>query len=314
MQRIETNNPLVYVVILNYNGKNWLEPCLRSLLSTNYRNFKVILVDNASIDGSVGLVKNLFPEVEIIINPSNYGFSEGNNIGIRKALSENAGYLVLLNPDTWVEPSWLAHMVDVGESEPTVGILGPVQLNYMDSDFNSWTRTALLQHLNELRNPEQAGDWIAVEWVEGSCFVVKRDVFEAIGLLDPIYFAFYEEIDFCRRAVCRGYQTALVPRSRIHHYRGGSWQANQRLAHEREYRCDRSQFIYSMTDPRKTLFANFYCYLLTLAVKAKALLQDFSVIGAWKLIRMQIDVFGNSGKLLSKWRRERSLLRKVVSG
>jgi GT2 family glycosyltransferase len=314
MQRIEADNPLVYVVILNYNGKNWLEPCLRSLLSTNYRNFKVILVDNASIDGSVELVKHLFPEIEIIINPSNYGFSEGNNIGIRKALSENAGYLVLLNPDTWVEPSWLARMVDVGESEPTVGILGPVQLNYMDGEFNSWTRTALLQHLDELRNPEQTGEWIAVEWVEGSCFVVKRDVFEAIGLLDPIFFAFYEEIDFCRRAVCRGYQTALVPRSRIHHYRGGSWHANQRLAHEREYRCDRSQFIYSMTDPRKTLFANFYCYLLTLAVKAKALLQDFSVIGAWKLIRMQIDVFGNSGKLLSKWRRERSLLRKVISG
>jgi len=314
MQRSETNYPLVYIVILNYNGKRWLEPCLRSLLSTDYGNFKVVLVDNASIDGSVKLVKNLFPEVEIIINPSNYGFSEGNNIGIRKALAEKAGYLVLLNPDTWVEPSWLAHMVDVAESEPTVGILGPVQLNYMDSDFNSWTRTALLPHLDKLRIPEQAGDWIAVEWVEGSCFVVKKDVFEAIGLLDPIYFAFYEEIDFCRRAVCRGYQTALVPRSRIHHYRGGSWQANQRLACEREYRCDRSQFIYNMTDPRKTLFANFYCYLLTLAVKAKVLLQDFSVIGAWKLIRMQIDVLGISGKLLSKWRRERSLLRKVVSG
>jgi len=314
MSRIKTNKPLVYVIILNYNGKDWLKPCLESLLSTNYGNFKVILVDNASIDGSVELVKNLFPQVEIIINPSNYGFSEGNNIAIRKALFEKPGYIVLLNPDTRVEPNWLADMVDVAENEPTVGILGPVQLNYWDSDFNSWTKTALMRHLDDLRNPERASGWIAVEWVEGSCFVVRRDVFDAIGLLDPIYFAFYEEIDFCRRAACRGYQTALVPRSRIHHYRGGSWQANQRLAHEREYRCDRSQFIYNMTDPRKTLAANFYCYLRTLAVKAKPLLQNFTVAGARELIRMQFDVFSNSGKLLSKWRRERSLLRKAVSG
>src|SRR5262245_19618889 len=177
MQRSETNSPLVYIVILNYNGKRWLEPCLRSLLSTNYGNFKVVLVDNASIDGSVGLVKNLYPQVEIIINPSNYGFSEGNNIGIRKALSEDASYLVLLNPDTRVEPNWLASIVDVGESEPTVGILGPVQLNYQDNSFNSWTKTALLQHLDELRNPEQADTLTPVEWVEGSCFVVKRHVF-----------------------------------------------------------------------------------------------------------------------------------------
>jgi GT2 family glycosyltransferase len=310
----QTNIPLVYLVILNYNGMTWLEPCLKSLLRTNYRNFKIILVDNASNDGSVGLVRNLFPQVEIIINSFNYGFSEGNNIGIRKALSENADYIVLLNPDTRVEPNWLGKIIEAGEWAPLVGILGPVQLNYRDSDFNSWTKTALFAHLDDLRNPEQANDWIAVEWVEGSCFVVKRRVFEDIGLLDPIYFAFYEEIDFCRRAGCRGYQTAIVSGSRIHHHRGGIWQANQRLAHERKYRCDRSQFIYSMTDPRKTFLANFYCYLQTFATKAKALFQDFNIAGAWELTRMQFDVFSKLGKLVRKWRRERSLLRKMLTG
>jgi GT2 family glycosyltransferase len=313
MYRIKTNNPLVYVIILNYNGKNWLEPCLESLLTTNYGNFKVIFIDNASIDGSVELVKKRFPQIELIVNPSNYGFSEANNIGIRKALFENASYIALLNPDTRVEPSWLANLVNIGEKESKVGILGPVQLNYRDNDFNSWTKAALFRHLNELRNPELARDWITVEWVEGSCFVVKREVFETIGLLDPIYFAFYEEIDFCRRAACRGYQTALVPRSRIHHFRGGSWQANKQLALERDYRCDRSQFIYNLTDPRKSIFANLYCYLRTLATKTKALLQDFSIARGRELIRMQVDLFANSGKLVRKWRRERSRLRKAVT-
>jgi hypothetical protein len=73
------------------------------------------------------------------------------------------------------------------------------------------------------------------------------------GLLDPIYFAFYEEIDFCRRASLHGWETRLATRSRIHHYRGGSWAADPVVKRERDYRCDRSQFIYNLTEPRRTM-------------------------------------------------------------
>jgi GT2 family glycosyltransferase len=266
------------------------------------------LVDNASTDNSVGVIKKHFPQIDFLANPSNLGFSEGNNRGIEKALASGADYVVLLNPDVRTEPDWLSNLIEVGESETSIGILGAVQLNYENHDFNDWTMTALSQHLDELREPARARPWIPVDWVEGACFVVKRRVFDEIGLLDPIYFAFYEEIDFCRRAACRGYQTALAPRSLIHHYRGGSWQANQQISRERDYRCDRSQFIYNLTDPRKSLFGNLGRYLVTLATKAKELLADFSFGRAWDLLRMQVDVLTNLGKLVSKWRRERSLL------
>jgi GT2 family glycosyltransferase len=302
------DNPLVYIVVLNYNGERWLEACLRSLLATRYDNLKILVVDNASTDGSVELVKSLFPLVEIIINPSNYGFSEGNNVGIRQALSEKADYVVLLNTDTRVQPDWLINLLKVGESEPSIGILGPVQLCYENSDFNSWTKAALSQHLDEL--DEGVKEWIAVDWVEGSSFAVKREVFDEIGLLDPIYFAFFEEIDFCRRAICQGYRIALVPRSRIHHHRGGTWQANPRV---RDYRCDCSQFIYSLTDPRKTILGNLSWYLVTLATKCKELLADFSFDRAWDLLRMQIEVIACSGRLVRKWRRDRLLLRKAIT-
>jgi hypothetical protein len=126
--------------------------------------------------------------------------------------------------------------------------------------------------------------------------------------LDPIYFAFYEEIDLCRRAACRGYQTALVPRSLIHHYRGGSWQADQELRREREYRCDRSQLIYNLTDPRRSVPGNLYWYLVTLATKGRGLIGDFSAPRAGDLLRMQLDVISNLGTLFGKWRRERSQL------
>lgn len=298
------NQPLVYVIILNFNGSRWLQSCLQSLCATEYANFKTVLVDNASTDDSVELVRQHFPEIELIANSANLGFSEGNNVAIRKALTESADYVVLLNPDTKVTPRWLSELITVGEQEKEVGILGAVQLTYDGEEFNTWTTTALSEHLVELQS-ETARDWIPVEWVEGACFAIKREVIEHIGLLDPIYFAFYEEIDFCRRAAHQGYKTAIVPRSRIHHFRGGSWEANATIKRQRDYRCDRSQFIYNLTDPRRSLATNFGWYLQTLLTKTKDAALAFSLPKAWDLARIQFDLLRNVGTIWRKWRRER---------
>ncbi len=328
------NQPLVYVIILNFNGSRWLQPCLQSLRATEYANFKTVLVDNASSDDSVELVRSQFSEAEIIVNSENLGFSEGNNVAIRKALVEGADYVVLLNPDTKVTPRWLSELIAVGEQESDIGILGAVQLTYDGEEFNTWTKAALSQHLNELslsstksheeNTKAETGDssllrdascefvenrnWIPVEWVEGACFAIKRKVIEQVGLLDPIYFAFYEEIDFCRRAAFRGYKTAIVPRSRIHHFRGGSWEANAAIKRKRDYRCDRSQFIYNLTDPRRSLAANFGWYLKTLATKTKEVIVTFSFIKAWNLVRIHVDLLRSLPMILGKWQRDRQAL------
>lgn len=300
--------PLVYVIILNYNGEKWLKDCLASAQSTKYPNFRILLIDNASTDDSLELACAHLPPVEIIANLTNLGFSEGNNVGIREAWKNDADYVVLLNPDTRVEPDWLSHLIEVGENNPEIGILGSVQLKYENDDFNTWTETALAEHLEALADYKNAPGWIPVEWVEGACFAIKRKALKEVGLLDSIYFAFYEEIDFCRRASCRGFTTVVVPRSRIHHFRGGSWQANAAINRERDYRCNRSQFIFNLTDPRKSFLGNLRLYLITLATKVKELISDFSFSRAWDLARVQIDLFGSAGKLLTKWRRERSLI------
>jgi len=297
--------PPVTVIVLNYNGARWIERCLQSLTETRYENFKVILVDNASADSSVEIVTTRFPQVEVIQNAANLGFSDGNNIGIKKALASCAKYIVLLNPDTIVEPEWLSELINAGEKTSDAGILGAVQLGYESDEFNSWTVNALSKHLAELAEPGSARPWIPVDWVEGACFAVKSQVFEAIGLLDPIYTAFYEEIDFCRRAACRGFQTAVVPRSRIHHHRGGIWQSDARLRRRRDYLCDRSQFIYNLTEPRRSLFYNTGWYLVTLATKAKEVVKGKEITRAWDLLKMQFDLAGSLALILSKWRKER---------
>lgn len=297
--------PSVAVVVLNYQGNRWLEACFSSLLATEYQNLRTILVDNASSDGSVELVRLKFPTVDVIVNSSNRGFAEGNNIGIASAIASEAQYIVLLNPDTKVPAEWLKKLVEVGEREPGVGILGAVQLEYDGEGLNTWTRTAFPHLIEELQSAEESGRWIPVEWVEGACFAVKRRVFDEIGRFDPIYFAFYEEIDFCRRAGLQGWQTALVPESRIHHFRGGSWAADPAIKRERDYRCDRSQFIYTLTEPRRTFAGNLGWYLITLGTKIKEVVRSFSLTRAWDLIRMQFDVLGSSGALFTKWQRER---------
>jgi len=303
--------PLVYIIVLNYNGRRWLEACFDALLATDYPNFRVTLVDNASNDGSVQMARDRYPQVEVIVNPANDGFSEGNNVGIRAALANNADYVVLLNPDTKVEPGWLQELIAAGETNARVGILGAVQLEYAGAEFNSWTKAVMRQFLDELKRPESARDRIEVEWVEGSCFAVKRKVFEEIGLLDPIYFAFFEEIDFCRRAASHGYTIAIVPRSRVRHYRGGSWEANPAIKRERDYRCDRSQFIYASTDPRISFSRNLWRYFMTLGVKFKEAARSLSLIRLCDLVRIQLDLLLTSVAIAGKWRRDRARLASV---
>lgn len=302
--------PLVYVIVLNYNGRRWIEACVDALSGTRYDNYRVLVVDNASDDGSVEFLQSRYPQVRVLVNQRNLGFSDGNNVGINEALANGADYVVLLNPDTKVEPDWLQTLISVGEGERGVGILGAVQLEYDGEEFNSWTKTAMRPLLEELKRPESARAWIPVEWVEGACFAVKRGVFDAVGLLDPIYFAFYEEIDFCRRAAVAGHQIALVPRSRIHHYRGGSWEADAAIKRERDYRCDRSQFIYASTDPRNSMLHNLRGYFITLGTKFKSALNRFSLTRLVDLIRIQIDLMLISGSIVGKWRRDRA---RVVS-
>lgn len=300
--------PLVHVVVLNYNDSRWLEPCLRSLIGTDYENLQVILVDNGSTDGSVERAIELFPTLKVLRNHINVGFSEGNNAGIRHALAQGADYIVLVNPDTRVESEWLREIVRVGESEPTAGIFGAVQLRYDDDEFNDWTTTALRDHLDELRSAG-ARDWIEVQWVEGSCFAIKRQTVENVGLLDPIYRAFYEEIDYCRRAACRGWRTLLVTRSRIHHQRGGHWKASPAIERRRNFLADLSQFIYAATDPRQGLTANLTGYVTTLGTKLKDAVASRDAKRVLDVARLQAALLVRSASIARKWRRDRQRLR-----
>ena len=298
--------PRVFVVVLNFNGARWLTTCLDALLQATYLSFTIIVVDNASSDDSVNLIRERYSDVTLLQQNRNDGFSVGNNEGIRYALERQADYVVLLNPDTKVKPDWLSHLIQVGEQNPKIGILGAIQLGYDDDDWNSWTRTALKPEQQALLlDQKRCPTWLEMEWVEGSCFAIKREVLQAVGLFDPIFFSFYEEIDYCRRARYHGFSTGLVTKSFFHHYRGGVWETTQANRSARDYQCDKSQFIYSLTAPDQAVAKNLLNYGQTFLVKGKEALMGMRYARFLMLAWMQLSILRQSLAIWRKWRADR---------
>lgn len=216
--------PLVWIIVLNWNGKQHLQDCLGSLKSIDYPNYKVLLVDNDSQDGSVSFVEENFPDVQRIVNYGNLGFAEGNNVGIRHALSQGADYIVLLNNDTRVEPDFLSRLINRGEEKKDVGVLGgkvlmfdnPGSVNSTGVNLNRFAYGWDRDFGEQATQVNRAGG--EVLGVTGCLMAVKREVFERIGLLAPEYFAYLEDVDFCLRVwKYTDFKIEYVPDSVIYH-------------------------------------------------------------------------------------------------
>lgn len=220
--------PKVSIIILNWNGKKDTIECLESLKNITYPNYEILLVDNGSTDGSVEYFKETYPKIKLIENEENLGFAEGNNIAIQYILNSiDSEYILLLNNDTTVRQNFLEELVNTVEKDKNIGICGPKMLFW---DFKGrkdviWyaggkadlSRGKFYHHnigevdsFNE-KEPKE------VDFISGCCMLIKRDVFEKIGLLDPIYFAYCEDIDFCLRAKKSNFKIIYVPTSIIWH-------------------------------------------------------------------------------------------------
>lgn len=299
------------IIIVNYNGERWIGECLRALRLTAGVTYRIIVIDNGSTDQSIALIEQSFPEVELIAAGRNLGFCEGNNLGIARAFETGCDHIALLNPDTRVESDWLHELLEALATDEKRAIAGAVQLRYEDDGFNSWTSTAFPTLLTELQNPGTARPWIEVDWVEGACLVITRRALEEIGWLDPVFFAFYEEIDLCRRARAHGYQVGLVPGSRIHHHRGGSWEATPELKRQRDRRCDRSQFIYVMSDPQRDRLGNLLMGLRTIVTKTITAIRERSLARLIDLPGLIIEIVGLSRSINQKWANDRQRIGQI---
>lgn len=221
------------IIILSFNTKKLLQTCLESVFQqTKKIKFEVIVVDNASRDGSPEMVKEKFPQVILIKNKANLGFARANNQGMKKA---KGNYLLLLNSDTKIKNQALEKLVTLAKKKKDLGIAGPRLLNPDETPQPSTgpfytlavTFISLFRGDRFLRqSPSQTKK---VDWLMGACFLIKRELADQIGFLDENFFMYVEEMEYCFRAEKAGFLTYFFPQAEVYHLeRGSSPEGKQR--------------------------------------------------------------------------------------
>ncbi|MBD3360095.1 MAG: glycosyltransferase [Candidatus Buchananbacteria bacterium] len=216
--------PKVAIIIVNYNGQEYLHDCLSSLLSLDYPQelYKIILVDNASSDNSVEFVKNNFPQVEIIVNQQNLGFAQGNNVAMAKALQRDFDYILLINQDTISQPDFLSKIIKVAEADEKIAAVQPRLMLHPQTDKVNSLGNAIhyLGFGYSLgANQPLSGDLQSFEiaYASGAALLMKSEVLKQIGLFDPDFFMYHEDLDLGWRMRMAGYKIMVVPESVVYH-------------------------------------------------------------------------------------------------
>ena len=210
----------VSVIIPNWNGSRWLGPCLDSLRLQTYTESKTYLVDNGSTDDSVTFVRGRFPEVAVISLPENRGFSAAVNAGIRASRGE---YVVALNNDTEVHPTWLENLVTAMHTRPDVGFCASKILDFtdrtkVDSIGDGYSRAGISFKIGAgMQDNERSGEPHDVFGACAAAAMYRRSMLEDIGLFDEDFFAYMEDVDLSIRARLAGYGCIAVPAAIVYH-------------------------------------------------------------------------------------------------
>jgi len=228
---METHKIKIAIVVLNWNGKKWLEKFLPTLIN-NSKEGDVFIADNASKDDSVDFIKKEFPQVEIIHNNYNEGYAKGYN----KALKQiHAEYFVLINSDIEVTPGWLSPIINLMQSNIDVAACQPKLLDYnnktqfeyagasggfIDNLGYPFCRGRIFKVTEEDKN--QYNNAIEIFWATGACLFTRASQFWEVGGLDEDFFAHQEEIDLCWRLKNKGYKIMVEPQSIVYHVGGGT--------------------------------------------------------------------------------------------
>jgi GT2 family glycosyltransferase len=224
--------PSVAVVILNWNGKHFLEKFLPSIMASTYENFQIVVADNASGDDSISFLKVNYPNIKLIINDKNEGFAKGYNTALKQV---TADYYVLLNSDVEVSPGWIGPIISLMQADENIAACQPKILSYehqnqfeyagasggfIDSLGYPFNRGRIFE---TCENDEgQYNNSTQVFWATGAAMFVRSKLFHELNGFDDYFFAHQEEIDLCWRMQRAGYKIYVEPSSVVYHVGGGT--------------------------------------------------------------------------------------------
>ena len=288
------------IVIVNWNVRDLLQSCVTSILQPTNRlaNPQIIVVDNASSDGSVAMVQAEFPHVTVIANTENRGFTVANNQGISIAQGR---YVLLLNADTEVPGDALSALIEYMDANPDVGLAGP-QLLYPNGQVQSsrrrfptkatlflestWHQSlaprSILEHYYVLDKPDDA--ITDVDWVMGAAMLIRRQVIQQVGGMDEGFFMYSEELDWCRRIKGAGWRVVYYPLAQVVHHEGKS---SEQAVPARHINFQRSKIRYAAKYHGRSTAGVLRCYLLATYAEQLVLEASKGILGHKRALRWQ---------------------------
>jgi len=303
----------VAIVILNWNGKSFLEKFLPFAIRYNADYSEIIIADNDSSDDSVDFLKKNYPDIRIIINKENGGFAKGYN----DALSQvDAEYYVLLNSDIEVTENWIEPVIELMDSDKSIAACQPKLRSYFERNKFEYAGAAggfiskygypfcqgrLFQSIEEDKG--QYDEVKEVFWATGACMFVRAELYHKFGGLDNDFFAHMEEIDFCWRLKNEGYKIMYCPNSMVFHVGGGTL---PKQSFRKTYLNFRNNFILLYKNlPSKLLFKVFFIRLFLDGIAALKFLAEGGFKDFWAVVRAHLSFY----RTLNKTKAKRKLLK-----
>ena len=289
------NDPLIGIVIVNFNGSGYQNECIRSVLDSGYENFRIIIVDNGSTDDSVQRLDEFSDSrLTVTLNGENYGIAKGNNIGIAKSMELGCEYTLLLNNDTVVTKNFLRKLLVSGE------MITCPKIYYHNSDKILWygggkfiNGKGFSKHMNFGKKDEGLHFDVYYAYAPTCCLLIRNEVFADIGMMDEKYFLYYDDTDFMLRANRAGYRVRLCEDCAIYHKVSMSTgRAGSRLS---VYYVNRNRFYYIRKN-KLGMLPMIYSYISRFF---KILASKFKKTSEWKYIKEAICDYKN-GRMYEK--------------
>lgn len=301
-------NISVSVIILNWNGKQFLDDCLVSLQAQIFKNFQTILVDNGSDDGSAAYVREQYPWVQLVELPTNTGFAEGNNRGFREISGE---YIVTLNNDTLCDAGFLDELVRTVQEDAKIGMVAAKMLNFFQTEridsMGVYPTTAGIGcniGIGEIDHGQYDGQ----EGVFGACAgaaLYRRSMLEETGFFDPDFFAYYEDLDLAWRARLNGWKAVIAPRAVVYHVHSAT---SGRMSDFTVYHTHRNKWYVIIKNWPPTLILRYLP--LIMAYDAAALLLAAIKGKMFPALRARLHLLAEIPGLLRK-RKKIAAMRKI---
>ncbi|MFT4032875.1 MAG: glycosyltransferase family 2 protein [Siphonobacter sp.] len=305
---------LLAIVILNYNGRSYLEKFLPSVLAYS-DNHPIYIADNASVDDSVSWLRTHYPQVHLVQLPTNLGFAEGYNVALKHI---RAKYYCLLNSDVEVCPDWTKPLLEVLEKEPSVAAVQPKILSYyrknhfeygggvggyIDPMGYAFTRGRIFDFCEDDIN--QYDDAVECFWACGACMIIRSELYHCLGGLDSDFFAHMEEIDLCWRIQMAGYSIYAIGSSTVYHVGGGT--LNYHNARKAFLNFRNSLAMLYKNIPGNQLVWKIFLRLVLDGVAGIKFLLQGSPEGCWAVARAHFNFYRN----FPLWYKKRRALKSI---